>query len=326
MAEELLERLRPKAFAVAYRMLGSVGEAEDIVQEALLRVHQVLRAGERIESPQTYVATVVTRLAIDELRSARVRRETYVGEWLPEPLLADEAEDPAERAEMADSLSFAFLVLLESLSPEQRAVFLLHDVFGYAFAEVAAIVGKSEATCRQLASRARRHLRERTPRFEPRSDDARELADRFFAAVQHGDLDGLEALLARDASLHGDGGGNAPAVARPLQGRARVAHALLGWTRAGERFGGFTVRRVDVNGQPGAVNVDAAGRVISVMALDIRDGRIQAVRAIVNPDKLRHVGPVADLRALLRGRDAEAARRSGGGRRGAAGSRGRESS
>lgn len=306
MADELLERLRPKAFAVAYRMLGSVGEAEDIVQEALLRVHQVLRAGERIESPQTYVATVVTRLAIDELRSARVRRETYVGEWLPEPLLADDAEDPAERAEMADSLSFAFLVLLESLSPEQRAVFLLHDVFGYSFAEVAAIVGKSEATCRQLASRARRHLRERTPRFEPRSDDARELADRFFAAVQDGDLDGLEALLARDVSLHGDGGGNAPALARPLHGRASVAHALLAWARAGARAGGFTVRRVDVNGQPGAVTLDPAGRVIGVMALDIEDGRIRAVRSIVNPDKLRHVGPVADLAALLRGRDEEA--------------------
>lgn len=309
MTTDLLESLRPKAFAVAYRMLGSVGEAEDIVQEALLRVHQVLRAGERIESPQTYVATVVTRLAIDELRSARVRRETYVGEWLPEPLLTDSADDPAERAELADSLSFAFLILLESLSPEQRAVFLLHDVFGYAFAEVAPIVGKSEATCRQLAARARRHLRERTPRFTARDDDARQLADRFFAAVEHGDLAGLEALLARDASLHGDGGGKAPALARPLRGRASVAHALVTWARNGARFGGFTVRRVGVNAQPGAMILDPDGRIITVMALDIRDGRVHAVRSVVNPEKIDHLGPVADLYALLQ-RAARRAQRS----------------
>ena len=300
--EQLLDDLRPAAFAIAYRMLGSVAEAEDVVQEALLRVLRALEEGELIESPRAYVATVATRLAIDQLRSARVRRETYVGEWLPEPLLADPADDPARQAEMADSLSLAFLVLLESLSPEQRAVLLLRDVFDYGYDEIAAIVGKSEDNTRQLAARARRHVEEGRPRFEPSREQRDELARRFFAAAQEGDLGGLEALLAHDVVLHGDGGGKAPALARAVQGRTRVARTLMAWMRQGARIPGASIRRVEVNGQPGALLLDGEQRVISVMALDIAEGRIQGVRSIVNPDKLGHVGPVANLEELLKRR------------------------
>jgi RNA polymerase sigma-70 factor (TIGR02957 family) len=296
---EPLEELRPKAFAIAYRMLGSVSEAEDIVQEALLRLHRERERGERIESPEAYVATVVTRLGIDELRSARMRRERYVGEWLPEPLLIDEDEDPAHQAEVADSLSLAFLVLLESLSPEQRAVFLLREVFDYPYEEIARIVGKSEANARQLAARARRHVGERRPRFEASRDQRERLAQRFFAAVQDGDLEALETLLADDVALHGDGGGKAPALARPVHGRIRAARTLVAWGRAAARFGGVTLRRVSVNGQPGAEVLDPDGRLINVMALEIARGEVRTVSSVVNPDKLRHLGPVADLASLL---------------------------
>jgi RNA polymerase sigma-70 factor (TIGR02957 family) len=295
-----VEELRPRAFAIAYRMLGSVSEAEDVVQEALLRLHRAEQEGERIESPRAYVSTVVTRLAIDQLRSARVRRETYVGEWLPEPLLASEDEDPARQAEVADSLSLAFLVLLESLSPEQRAVFLLREVFDYPYDQIAAIVGKSEAAVRQLAVRARRQVEERRVRFDASREQRDLLADRFLAAAQQGDLDGLESLLAEDVELHGDGGGRAPALARALFGRARVARTLRNWARLGERIGGVSWRRVEVNGQPGAMTFDSDGRLINVMALDIANGQVQGIRSIVNPDKLRHLGPVADANALLR--------------------------
>jgi RNA polymerase sigma-70 factor (TIGR02957 family) len=301
MADDaLLHELRPGAFAIAYRMLGTVSEAEDLVQEALLRFHRAQAEGERIESPRAYVSTVVTRLGIDQLRSARRRRETYVGEWLPEPLLTSEEEDPARQAEMADSLSLAFLVLLESLSPEQRAVFLLHDVFDYPFDEVARIVGKSEANARQLAARARRHVDERRPRFEATREQREKLADRFFAAVGEGDVKSLEAMLAEDVVLAGDGGGKVPALARALHGARRVARTLATWGRQAPRFGGATLRRVEVNGQPGAIVLDSEDNVISVMALDIAEGRVQGVRSIVNPEKLHHVGPVADLGALLR--------------------------
>jgi RNA polymerase sigma-70 factor (TIGR02957 family) len=298
---DAFEELRPQAFAIAYRMLGSVSEAEDVVQEAYLRIHNALEAGERIESPRAYLATVVTRLGIDQLRSARARRETYVGEWLPEPLVTDPAEDPARQAEMADSLSLAFLVLLESLSPEQRAVFLLREVFDYPYDEIAQVVGKSEDNVRQLAVRARRHVEERRSRFEASREQRDELADRFFAATREGDMEALENLLAHDVVLHGDGGGKAPALAQPLHGRDRVARTLAAWSRTAVRFGGATVRRVEVNGQPGAMFFDPHERLISVLALDIADGQVQAVRSIVNPDKLRHLGQPADLRALLRG-------------------------
>ena len=301
---QLLADLRPATFAIAYRMLGSVAEAEDVVQEALLRVHRALEEGQRIDSPRAYAATVATRLAIDHLRSARVRRETYVGEWLPEPIVTDPRSDPARQAEMADSLSLAFLVLLESLSPEQRAVLLLRDVFDYGYEEIAAIVGTSQANARQLATRARRHVDERRPRFEASRAQRDELARRFFAAAQEGDVGALEALLAQDVVLHGDGGGKVPALARSLHGRNRVARTLRAWARQGFKIAGATFRQVEVNGQPGALLLDGEGGLISVMALDIADGQIQGVRSIVNPDKLRHVGPVSDMRALLkRGRD-----------------------
>jgi RNA polymerase sigma-70 factor (ECF subfamily) len=281
-------------------MLGSVAEAEDVVQEALLRLHDALQQAERIESPRAYLATVATRLSIDQLRSARVRRETYVGEWLPEPLVADSAADPARQAELADSLSLAFLVLLESLSPEQRAALLLHDVFDYGYSEIAQIVGKSEDNTRQLAARARRHVDEHRPRFEASREHRDELARRFFAAAQEGELEPLETLLAHDVVLHGDGGGKAPALARAVQGRQRVARTLRAWMRQGERIPGAALRQVEVNGQPGALML-AGEEVVGVMALDIADGQIQAVRSIVNPDKLGHVGEVGDINALLQG-------------------------
>jgi RNA polymerase sigma-70 factor (TIGR02957 family) len=302
---DLFEELRPPAFAIAYRMLGSVSEAEDVVQEGLLRLHRTLESGERIESPRAYVSTVVTRLAIDELRSARVRRETYTGEWLPEPLVAAEEGDPAWEAELADSLSFAFLVVLESLSPEQRAAFLLREVFDYPYDRIAAIVGKSEDNVRQLTARARRHVEERRPRYEPSAELRNELARRFIAAARNGEVEELESLLAEDVELHGDGGGRVPAIARPLFGRTRVARTFAAWVRAAERGTGFDLQPAEVNGQPGALTLDSQGRIIGVMVFDIADGRIQAVRSVVNPEKLGHVGPLGDVREVLRRRDRE---------------------
>jgi RNA polymerase sigma factor (sigma-70 family) len=194
--ERLLDALRPVAFAVAQRMLHSVSEAEDVVQEALLRVHRALEAGEQIVSPRAFVATVTTRLAINELRSPRARRERCVAEWPPEPIPTDGDDDPARHAETADALSLAMVVLLESLSPEQRAVLLLHDVFDYRYLEIAAIVGKREDNVRQLATRARRHVAQRRPRFRTTREQRDELARRFAAAARQGDVAGLEALLA----------------------------------------------------------------------------------------------------------------------------------
>jgi RNA polymerase sigma-70 factor (TIGR02957 family) len=286
----IVEELRPQAFAVAYRMLGSVSEAEDIVQEALLRLHLTLQHGERIESPRAYVSTVVTRLCIDQLRSARVRRESYVGEWLPEPLVDDGRSDPADHAEVADSLSLAFLVLLESLTPEQRAAFLLREVFDYPYAEIAAIIGTGEDNARQLVARARRHVDERRPRFEASRQRREQLARSFLAAVEHGDLQALEDLLAHDVVLHGDGGGRVRTIPRPVHGRAKVARVLLSGMRAAESFGGLFMRQMQVNGQPGAMVSDATGKLIAVVVLDIAaDGHISAVRSIVNPEKLRHL-------------------------------------
>ncbi len=299
--ERLLDELRPVALAIAYRMLGSVSEAEDVVQEALLRVHQALDAGEQIASPRSFVATVTTRLAINELRSARARRERYVGEWLPDPIITDDHDDPAWHAETAESLSLAMLVLLESLSPEQRAVLLLHDVFGYGYPEIAAIVGKSEDNVRQLATRARRQVEQRRPRFQTTREQRDELARRFFAAAEHGDLAGLEALLAHDVDLTADGGGKVPALARSLRGRARVARTLIDyWVRVIARLPGVSWRPVEVNGGPGARLLDGQQRLIGMVALDIAGGQITSISAIVNPDKLTHLGPIGDFRSLLR--------------------------
>jgi RNA polymerase sigma-70 factor (TIGR02957 family) len=297
--ERLLDKLRPGAFAIAYRMLGSVAEAEDVVQEALLRTHLALDTGEQIASPRAFVATVTTRLAINELRSARARRERYVGEWLPEPIITDSDDDPARQAEMADSLSLAMLVLLESLSPEQRAVLLLHDVFDYDYVQIAAIVSKSEDNVRQLASRARRHVGRRRPRFQTTREQRDELAQRFFRAAEHGDLSGLEALLAADVELTGDGGGKVPALASTLRGRNRVARTLINSLIFGSRMPGVSLRAVEVNGSPGALILDGQRRLIGVLALGIAGGQIRSISSIVNPDKLTHLGAVGDLGSLL---------------------------
>jgi RNA polymerase sigma-70 factor (TIGR02957 family) len=302
MTNEEFDELRRPAFAIAYRMLGSVSEAEDAVQEGFLRLHRARQSGERIESPRAYLSTVVSRLSLDQLRSARVRRETYVGEWLPEPLVASADDDPARGLEMADSLSLAFLVLLETLTPEQRAAFLLHEVFEEPYDRIAKILDTSESNARQLVTRARRHVEERRPRFDASREQREQLATRFFAAAEDGDLEGLEKLLAHDVVLRADGGGKVPALKRAIHGRPKVARTLIAGLRRGARIGGFTLRREDVNGQPGAMYVDREGRLAGVISLDVADGQIQAVSSIVNPDKLRHLGPVADLRALLRER------------------------
>ncbi len=297
---ETFEDLRPLLFSIAYRMLGSVAEAEDVVQDAFVRYQRALVETEaEIESPRAYLSAVTTRLAIDHLRSARVRKETYVGEWLPEPLVTDDAADASVQVERADSLSMAFLLLLERLSPVERAVFLLHDVFDYEYAEVASIVGKSEANTRQLAVRARRHVDEHKPRFEASREQRDRLEERFFDAVEDGDLDGLVELLSADVVVYGDGGGTSPSWRRPIVGRDRVARLML---RLGlhSRDRGGSIRRAEINGQPGVMFLDAAGRLMWVMTVDVADGVVETVRSIINPDKLRHLGPLADVRALMR--------------------------
>jgi RNA polymerase sigma-70 factor (TIGR02957 family) len=281
------EQLRGYAFAIAYRMLGSVSEAEDVVQEAMIRLHAADRA--EVRSSTAYAATVTTRLALDQLRSARARRERYVGTWLPEPVLGE--PDPAERAEQRESLTAAFLIVLETLGPVERAVFVLHDVFDLPYAEIAGVVGRSEPACRQIASRARRHVAERRPRFDPPTARRDELVQRFFAAMEQGDVPGLERLLAEDVAFHGDGGGRAPAVRRTVTGTLRVARLLAGLARQARRHR-LALRRVVVNGSPGVRVEDAEGRLVTVLAVDTRDGRVAEVRSVVNPDKLRHLGPL----------------------------------
>src|ERR671936_777481 len=237
---------------------------------------------------------------LDEVRAAPARRERYVGEWLPEPIVTDGVDDPAQQAEMADSLSLAMLVLLESLSPEQRAALLLHDVFDYPFSEIAAIVGKTEDNVRQLATRARRHVEQRRPRFQTTREKRDELAQRFFAAAEQGDLAGLEALLAHDVVLTGDGGGKVPALARSLRGRNRVARTLLNWVRLAARIPGVSLRPVEVNGGPGALLLDGQQRLIGVWVVQIAGAQIQSISSIVNPDKLAHLGTVGNMASLLR--------------------------
>ncbi|NYJ03327.1 RNA polymerase sigma-70 factor (ECF subfamily) [Nocardioides thalensis] len=281
---------------MAYRLLSSVAEAEDVVQEAWLRYAAV---PERPRSPKAYLSAVVTRMAIDVLRSARVRREQYVGDWLPEPLLTDPYEDPARSAELADSVSMAALLLLERLSPLERAVFVLRDVFAYDFSEVAAAVDRTEAACRQLLVRARRHMEAARPRFEADSRDHEELAARFFDALRCGDVDGLKDLLAADVQLVGDAGGKAPALARTIVGAEQVARLLASTFPRLDRVGA----RLDlcaVNGQPGALLRDREDRVAYALVLDVRDGEVQTIRSVGNPDKLGHLGPVADAWALQR--------------------------
>jgi RNA polymerase sigma-70 factor (TIGR02957 family) len=296
---ETYEELRPLLFSIAYRMLGTASEAEDIVQEAFLRFHQAAKE-EEIDNVKAYLSTITTRLSIDHLRSARVRRETYTGTWLPEPLLTEQAPDASQHAETADSLSMAFLVLLESLSPVERAVFLLREVFDYPYEEIAETIGKSEDNTRQLAVRARRHVEERRPRFEADKKARDELAGRFLAAAQEGDTDGLMKLLADDVVFYGDGGGKGPAIAKPLYGRQRVVPFVLSLLKLVKRMD-LVLEPTEVNGEPGAVSRAPDGSIVSVMSMQIADGQIVSVRSVVNPEKLGHLGRVGDLYGLLRG-------------------------
>lgn len=304
-AEEF-EGLRPLLFSIAYRILGSVSEAEDAVQETWLRYES---SPTPHTSTRAFLSTVVTRVSIDVLRSARVRREEYVGQWLPEPLLNDPYADPAKSAELADSVSMAALLLLERLSPLERAVFVLREVFGFGFGEVASAVGRSESACRQLAVRARRHMDAGRPRFDADRREREKLAERFFDALREGDVEGLRELLAADVQMVGDGGGKAPQFARSIIGADNVARVL------GSAFSWLV--RIDVtwqphqvNGQPGAIFRDRDGRILSASVLDVLDGRIQVIRSVFNPEKLGHVGPVADAWAVAR--EAKQARRPRG--------------
>ena len=290
------QELRPLLFAIAYRILGSVAEAEDAVQESWLRYQ---RSPAQPTSVKAFLSAVVTRISIDVLRSARVRRETYAGPWLPEPLLTDPYEDPVRSAELADSVSMAALLLLERLSPLERAVFVLREVFGFSFPEIASAVGRSEAACRQLAVRARRHMDAGRPRFEADRKEREELAERFFGAFREGNVDGLRELLAADVHMVGDGGGKAPLLASHTIGPENVARVLAALIPPFTRIG-VVLEPHEVNGQPGAIFRDPDGKVLSTLALDILDGQIQAIRSVINPDKLGHVGPVADAWALRR--------------------------
>ena len=290
----MYEDLRPLLFSIAYRMVSSASDAEDIVQEAFLRFHRESGKGADIESPKAWLSTVTTRLAINHVKSARVRRESYVGTWLPEPLLTDTESEGARHAETADSLSLAFLVLLERLGPVERAVFLLREVFDYGYDEIAAVVGKSEDNCRQIAVRARRQVEAKKPRFEASRQKREELSSRFFDAVAGGDTEGLIHLLAADVVAYGDGGGRAPAIPRPVYGRERVVRLFSNIGRPSARLGVSSMSQLEVNGQPGAVFLDADGRPVLVVSLDIADGLVQTVRAISNPNKLRHLAPMAD--------------------------------
>ena len=311
-AAEAFPRLRPLVFAIAYRMLGSVSAAEDVVQEAFLRYHRLTsQDAASIRSAKAYLSAVTTRLCIDELRSARARRESYPGAWLPEPVLTGAAArsgadfpagpalppDPADAAEQVDSLSMAFLLLLEQLSPVERAVFLLHDVFSFGYGEVADVVAKSEANCRQLAARARKHIAEGRPRFEASRGKRDELAAGFFRAVRDGDLDGLVGMLAADAVVYGDSGGHRPSWPRPISGREPAARLLAGLGGI-IRDLGLKIRPAEINGQPGGLCLDREGRIVSVFVLDIAGGQVLTVRSIISPDKLRHLGPLADLARL----------------------------
>jgi RNA polymerase sigma-70 factor (ECF subfamily) len=301
-AAESFEELRPLLFSLAYRMLGSVSEAEDVVQDGFVRYQRAQADGASIDSAKAYLSAVITRLSIDHLRSARAQREAYVGQWLPEPLVGEaEGDDPAEMAQRSDELSMAFLLLLERLSPLERAVLLLHDVFGYEFAEIAEIVNRSSESCRQLAVRARRHIAQGKPRFKASVRDRDALAERFFAAVRDGEVEALRQMLAADVMVQGDGGGKAPQWSRPIVGPDRVAKLMAGVGRQIADIDGYLERR-RVNGQPGAIVRTAEGLVVSVFSVEIAEGQIQAVRAVINPDKLRHLGEIADVWSMVRER------------------------
>jgi len=292
---EQFQELRPLLFSIAYRILGSVTEAEDTVQDTWLRY---MASPTVPTSTKAFLSALVTRASIDVLRSARVRREEYVGPWFPEPLLSDPYQDPERSAELADSVSMAALLLLERLSPLERAVFVLREVFGFGFPEVANAVGRSEPACRQLAVRARRHMDAGRPRFEADQKEREELATRFFDALRDGDVAGLRELLAADVQLVDDAGGKAPALARSVVGAENVARLLAAVFPTLARIAHMEPH--EVNGQPGAILRDRDGNVAGTMILDVLDGQIQMIRSVVNPDKLGHLGPLADPWAVAR--------------------------
>jgi len=283
---EQLEELRRHGFGVAYRMLGSVAEAEDVAQEALLRL---TRQDDSIEEPAAWMTTVATRLSINVLRSARARREAYVGPWLPEPLLEDPEPGPAARAELSDSLSQAMLVLLERLTPVERAAYLLREVFGYDYAQIADVIERSEANSRQLVTRARKHIEESRPRFDADEAARDALLERFLAAAEEGDVEGLEELLAKDAVLYADGGGKAIAAQVPLVGAETIARFMVGVAEMRRAMGEFEPQMVRVNGQTGRMLRVPGVRVWEVLTVEVVDRRIQAVRIVRNPDKLLHL-------------------------------------
>lgn len=315
---EAHDTLRPLMFSIAYRMLGSASEAEDVVQEAFLRMtraeHERADASDRPGDAEpvnldAWATTVTTRLAIDTLRSARVRRETYVGPWLPEPLLdgrgpalapETRSEDPSERVETDDDVSVAMLTLMETLTPVERAVFILREALDYDYAAIAVVVEASEAACRQHLSRARRRLDAGRPRFEASAARRDELAAAFLAAVAGGGMAELEALLADDVTFWGDGGGKAPAITQPMHGARAVARFLLGLARRGAALGvHLTPSRA--NGHPAALALGPHGELYGVLTIEIAGGRIVGLRNQLNPDKLAHLGVVGDAAALLRG-------------------------
>lgn len=285
-AAEQFHEARPLLFGIAYRMLGSIADAEDVVQDAFLRWQRSDRTG--IASPQAYLSSIVTRLCIDHLRSARVRREIYVGPWLPEPLITDAAPDASEAVRQADSLSMAFLALLEKLSPVERAVFLLKDVFDFNFKEIAKFVDRSDESCRQLATRARQRIAAQRRRFEVNTSKQQEFTSKFIEACTTGDTKPLFDLFAEDIVLYNDGGGKVRAARKPLYGRAKVTRYAA---RMVDRFhtGRFEVRAAEINGERGIVVYGQDGRPRSVIVLHVLDGQIQTVTMVVNPDKLRSI-------------------------------------
>ena len=281
------EQHRSLLFAIAYRMLGGVAEAEDMVQETFLRWCR--QAGEEIESAKALLTTIITRLCIDHLKSARHQREQYVGVWLPEPLLDSDENDPAKAAELADSLTNAFMLLVETLSPVERAVFLLHEVFDYDYSEVSEIVGKSEANCRQMAVRARAHLAARRPRFDADAEHAEQLLNRFLLASHQGDSRALLDLLTEDAAIYSDGGGKVTASRSPIRGAERVARFFVNIRRLYRRVqADIQVRLTTINAEPGLL-VFLNGNLEQSMTFEVADDRIRAVYIVRNPDKLKHL-------------------------------------
>jgi RNA polymerase sigma-70 factor, ECF subfamily len=266
-------------FAIAYRMLGSAADADDVLQDAFLRWAEYSKP---VDSPRSFLTTMVVRLCLDQLGSARARRVDYVGPWLPEPLLASDA-GPAEAAELADSLSMAFLVLLEELAPAERAAFLLHDVFGYAYPEIAVMLGRREPAARQLISRARHRIGERRRRFDADLQQGQRLASQFLAACATGDLQALMSMLADDVVVWLDGGGKARAARNPIHGASRAARFLIGTAR--NVPAGAHVSLARLNGQPGAI-ITESERVTTAIVLDILHHQVTGIRIVVNPDKL----------------------------------------